>query len=262
MGQGANVSTVFETPGQQGNGVTPYYEGEEPHGNTDLHDACNRGNLSQVKSILSQGSVDIDRRGTDGRTAVMLAAHWGNSAIFNVIIEKKPDVSKFDKLGNSILHLACLGGDMKIVKYVLSQNMADINSKNQNGETPVMLAALQGQKQLLLFLLGQHADMSPLDNAGNNILHLACCGGNIEVVNYVLLQNIVHIDSRGREGKTPAMMAAEKGRKSVLDLLKSNGADLSLKDNFSNDVYQLARRNGHEELISKAAPRTRGCEVM
>ncbi|XP_071085488.1 fibronectin type 3 and ankyrin repeat domains protein 1-like [Haliotis cracherodii] len=257
--QGANDSTVLDAPAQHYE-AAPSPERGELHVDTDIHDACNRGNLPRVKRILSQGNVDIESKEMHGRTPIMLAAYWGHGDMFNVIMSEQPDVSKLDKDGNNILHLACYGGDMKVVKYVLSQNMADINSRNQQGKTPLMWAASCGHKELFIYLLDiGHADMSQVDNDGNTVLHLACCGGNNEVVDSVLLQNIVHIDSRGHEGKTPAMMAAEKGRKSVLDLLKSNGADLSLKDKFSNNAYQLARLNGHEEITKDLAA---SCLVM
>ncbi|XP_067659847.1 histone-lysine N-methyltransferase EHMT1-like [Haliotis asinina] len=237
----ASVSTRLGDPDQQAVGN---HGGETRLVDTDLHAACNRGNLAQVKDILSQGHVDIDSKGSDGMTAVMLAANWGHRDIFNTIMDRNPDASVLDLQGNNILHLACYGGDVTIVKCVLSHKMADINSRNHLGQTPVMRAALCGHLELFSLLLLHQPDMTLNDTVGNNILHWACRGGNIAIVTKSLSKNI-DINSRGHDEKTPAMMAAEMGRVRVFELLKRKGADLSLKDRFSNDAYQLARLHGH-----------------
>ncbi|XP_067668041.1 uncharacterized protein [Haliotis asinina] len=239
----ANESTLF--PSRHGElDLQGYPEGEACLVDTDLHAACNRGNLAQVKDILSQGQVDINSKGRYGMTAVMLAASWGHRDIFNTIINSNPDVSVLDLQGNNILHVACNGGHETIVKYILSHKMADINSRNHLGQTPVMRAALCGHLELFSLLLLHQPDMTLNDTVGNNILHWACRGGNVTIVNKTLSENI-DINSRGHDEKTPAMMAAEMGRVHVFELLKRKGADLSLKDRFSNDAYQLARLSGN-----------------
>ncbi len=40
-----------------------------------------------------------------------------------------------DDEGHTILHLASLGGRVEMVKYVLSQNITDINATNKDGDS-------------------------------------------------------------------------------------------------------------------------------
>ncbi|XP_048253962.1 ankyrin-3-like [Haliotis rufescens] len=193
------------------------------NGDNILHLACLGGHVKMVKYILSQGIVDINCRGMYGRTPLMIAATDGHKDVFDLVIIEGGDVSAFDGNGNNILHLACVGGNVDIVKYILSQNIAEINSKTTNGLTPLMVASAEGHKDVFDLLVSEGGDVSAVDGNGSTILHVACFCGQVEMVKHILSQNIVDIYAKNKHAYTAAMMAKFRKHMKVYDLIISQG---------------------------------------
>ncbi|XP_048257810.1 serine/threonine-protein phosphatase 6 regulatory ankyrin repeat subunit A-like [Haliotis rufescens] len=218
-------------------------------GSNVLHLACVNGHVDVVKYLLSQDTVNINSRGWRKRTPMMRAAEEGYKEVVELLVSKGADASLVDKRGNNLLHLACQRGQMELVKYIVSQDMVDINRRGLKKRSPVMIAAESGHKEVVELLVNKGADASLMDKKGNNILHLACQMGHVEVVKYVLSQDIVDINSRGWKTKTPMMMAAEEGHKEVVELLLNKGTDPSLVDKRGNNILHLACQNGQMEVV-------------
>ncbi|XP_048250459.1 ankyrin repeat domain-containing protein 17-like isoform X2 [Haliotis rufescens] len=219
------------------------------HADTDLHLACKKGDLDRLTCILSESLVNLNIRGQYGRTPLMMAAEKGHRQVIDLLVTQGADVSLVDYDRNDILHVACLGGHVDLVKYVLSKKVADINNRGQYGGTPLMMAAEKGHRQVFDLLMTQGADVSLVDYDRNNILHVACLGGHTDMVKYILSQKVANINSRGQYGWTPLMMSAEKGHRQVFDLLVTQGADVSLVDYNRNKILHVACLGGHTDMV-------------
>ncbi|XP_067652079.1 putative ankyrin repeat protein RF_0381 [Haliotis asinina] len=218
-------------------------------GSNGLHLACSKGRLEVVKYIISQNIVDINCRGLGKKTAAMIAAGCGHKEVVELLVENGADLSLACASGSNILHLACSRGRLEVVKYILSQNIVDINSRGLKKKTPVMNAAESGHKDVVELLVEKGANLSLACDTGSNILHFTCSKGRLEVVKYILSQNILDINSRGMMKKTPVMNAAESGHKEVVELLVENGADLSLTYGTGSNILHLACSKGHLEVV-------------
>ncbi|XP_071094732.1 putative ankyrin repeat protein RF_0381 [Haliotis cracherodii] len=217
--------------------------------NTILHTACEGGNLDIVNYVLTQNIVDINSFGNNDRTPAMDAALKGHKNVFDLIVKKGTDLSLSDERGDSILHAACWGGNVEIVKYILTQNIVDINVKGQDMSTPVLKAAYKGHKEVFNVLVRKNADVLVIESSNDGILHLACFGGNMEIIKYILTNCSIDVNDVGEDGFTAAMIAASKGRKDMFDLLLQNRADLSLVDDTKNNILHKACEGGNMELV-------------
>ncbi|XP_067667712.1 ankyrin repeat domain-containing protein 50-like [Haliotis asinina] len=215
----------------------------------DLHGASKTGDLGKVKDILSEGRADIDCKEWKSRTPVLLAAGQGHTDIVHLLVSNGASVSVVDDFGFNLLHSVCQGGDVALVKYVLSLHKHDINGKVLCGGTPLMLAAENGHRNVVELLVGQGANVSLHDNKGNNVLHFACRGGDVEVVKYILSENMVNIDSRGWKRMTPVMMAARTGHRDVVESLVRKGANVLLRGASKNTILHFACRGGDVEVV-------------
>ncbi|XP_071104773.1 putative ankyrin repeat protein RF_0381 [Haliotis cracherodii] len=193
-------------------------------GNTILIDACRNGDLKQVKYILSQDTANINTRGENGVTPAMIAAEKGLRDILELLVKKGSDLSLLDENDNNILHLACKEGNVDIVKYIHSRNIIDIDRRGENAKTPLMFAVQFGNMEVFSFLIRKGADTSTLEADDENILHLSCRGGNVEIVNYILKQKIVDINSESYDGMTPLLLTVKLGMRKVFQLLIERGA--------------------------------------
>ncbi|XP_046549385.1 protein fem-1 homolog A-A-like [Haliotis rubra] len=214
-----------------------------------LHSACLVGDAEVVNYVLSQRTVDITDKVRCGRTAVMLAAENGHKDVVELLVDKGADVSLVDRTGGNILHCACIGGDAEVVNYILSKNMVDINSRGHRKKTPAMLAGQNGHREVVDVLVKHGAKLSLRDKRHNNILHLACGEGHLDVVKYIMSLHTMAIDSGGYETKTPVMLAGEGGHKEVVEFLVKHGANLSRRDKRRNNILHQACWEGHLDVV-------------
>ncbi|XP_046348408.2 ankyrin-1-like [Haliotis rufescens] len=216
-----------------------------------LHVACMGGHAEMVKYIVSKGYFDINCKGKHGRTPMMFAAEFGNIDVFYFTVCKGGDVSEVDADGMNILHLACLGNNVIMVTELLTLELVDIDTKDCRGQTPAMLAARQGNRDVLELLIREHANLLHVDNHGDNMLQLACIRDNMSIANYLLLKHFFDINSAGRDGRTPVMVAANRGCKPLFDLLVKEGAILTLVDVYNNNILHLASSGGNEDIVER-----------
>ncbi|XP_046564852.1 serine/threonine-protein phosphatase 6 regulatory ankyrin repeat subunit B-like [Haliotis rubra] len=212
-------------------------------GDSLLYFACQGGNMSLVEHLVSDSNINL--KSDNGWTPLMAAALYGHKNVFDLLESKGADSTLLDTFGDSLLYLACEGGNMSLVEHLVSDS--NINLKSGNGWTPLMAAAVKGHKNVFDFLESKGADSTLLDTFGDSLLHLACQGGNVALVEHLVSDS--NINLKGGNGRTPLMAAAFKGHKSVFDLLESKGADSTLLDTFGDSLFHLACQGGNMSLV-------------
>ncbi|XP_071084984.1 inversin-like [Haliotis cracherodii] len=218
-------------------------------GNNILHWACHGRHVAMVKHVVSNNMVDINSKGQYGRTPVMCATRAGEKQMFDLLVSKGDLPLEVDSDKNNILLLACYGGNVKIVEYIISHDAHGINCTGESLRTPLMAAAYMGHGHVFDLLVRKGADLTPVDDAGDNILHVACLGGDFDVVSRVLEQDKVDINSRGQCSRTPLMMAARRGEHDIFSLLVNEEADASPVDDDGNNILHMACQGGQMEIV-------------
>ncbi|XP_067670660.1 serine/threonine-protein phosphatase 6 regulatory ankyrin repeat subunit A-like [Haliotis asinina] len=225
--------------------------------NNILHWACHGGNVEMVTCIISEHLADIDSRGKDGHTPVMVAAGQGHTRVVTLLVEAGCDMSHVTDSGNNILHVTCAGGHITTVKYILSKSSVNVNSRGKNERTAAMIAALSGHRDVFELLVSKGCDLLTTSHNSNNILHQACVGGDVGIVNYIVSAGIVDINSTGKYGRTPVMVAAEFGHIGVLELLVREGGDVNLRSGAGNTILHTACLGGYVKVVSHVLTTTR-----
>ena len=182
----------------------------------------------------------IDNLDTTGQTPLMVAALSGEVDVFKFVLCYSNKRNMTNEERNNILHLSVMGGSVNIVKRVLSLHAVSIESKGQDGRTPVLMAASCGHREVLGLLVDEGCNVKAVDNSSNNVLHLACMSGNLDTVDYILSKEFVDIDSRGYMEQTPIMSAALKGQLHVFEILLKKGCNVQLVDTRDNNILHLA----------------------
>ncbi|XP_048251544.1 uncharacterized protein LOC124112878 [Haliotis rufescens] len=119
--------------------------------NTVFHLACKGGNRYILEHLLP--SFDIDSQGQNGWTAVMNAAFCAKKDVFDLLVSKGADLALKDDRNNTVLPLACQGGNRSIVEHLLP--LFDIDSRGQNVWTAVMNAAFFAKKDVFDLLVSR-----------------------------------------------------------------------------------------------------------
>ncbi|OEK09566.1 hypothetical protein A8C32_12750 [Flavivirga aquatica] len=202
--------------------------------------------------------------------------------IFNYFIEKGGDVNQPDINGNTPFINAAYRNDLKSVEY-LALHTKNFNIQNKKGISPLMRALQSNNSKVVAFLLEKGANPQTLDASGNSLVyyllksytpknlkefeekfkllqnheldfkglqskgntiwHLAVKQHSIDLLEKLETLE-VPVNKRNNEGYTPLHLAAMTAKNtSVLKHLLSVGADKTIKTDFEETVYDLAREN-------------------
>jgi ankyrin repeat protein len=106
----------------------------------------------------------------------------------------------------------------------LLERGADTNKADNEGRTPLLVAAAMGQLAVVSCLLKVGADVDKRDNEGRTPLFVGAITGRLPVVRY-LLKHGANINQACNDGGTPLMIAAAHKHAEVVTWLIKAGAD-------------------------------------
>jgi hypothetical protein len=172
----------------------------------------------------------------------------------------------------SPLFKAVESGDIDKINKLLAKG-EDINCRNKYEWTPLIQAIRCRQTQAALFLIERGADVKLQARWGQggeppeleSAITWAAMQGDLSVLRQLLAAG-ADVDTRGEDGKTPAMWAASRGFIDVLRELIAGGCDLNLQDNEGHTalMHADAERLDILELLLKsgADPKIRNKEGL
>lgn len=122
----------------------------------------------------------------------------------------------------------------------------DINAKNKEGITPLMLAAQKSNAPIVSLLLNSKADMTLRDEFQRTALMHAAHHGNIDA-GKILIDNappeVIHAEDKN--GTTALIFAAEQGDRLSVERLINKKADIHKRNTFNLNALISASINGH-----------------
>ncbi len=113
-----------------------------------------------------------------------------------------------------------------LAAWLNAQGLAGCHARTDTGMTPLMLAALKGERVLLEELLALGADPNHVNDDDHHALWFACVHGDPATVT-LLIERGANVDNENVNGVTCAVYAASTGKLDVLKCLVEAGADLS-----------------------------------
>ncbi len=138
-----------------------------------------------------------------------------------------------------------------------SSRFANLDIRNEDNSTPLMLASAAGKTPIVKFLTTKKADVEAVDNKRNTALCLAAENGREDVVK-ILLDAGAAINVKNSEGKSPLALAAENGHVKVVDILMEKGADPKSRTLEGHTPLVLAAENGRTEVVSRIMSHAKG----
>lgn len=132
----------------------------------------------------------------------------------------------------------------KVFHLLLSTPGVDLDARSRNGDTALMIAALQSDTAMALALIDKGAQ---INRPGWAALHYAAASGSLAIIRR-LLEESAFIDAESPNRTTPLMMAARAGHTEAVRLLIDEGADPTLRNELGLSAADFARAQGHDEL--------------
>ncbi|HTW58837.1 MAG TPA: ankyrin repeat domain-containing protein [Terriglobales bacterium] len=254
-------------------------EARATNGLTPLMSAAESGSVPLVSLLLENGA-NAAAKDDQGETALSWGARGGWVKLVNLLARFSDTAAK-----NHALMVAIEGGPVTIeispsnmspnltnppqdesleveeswtaTVETLLDNGADIEARDDDGDTPLLWAASFAQTDIFKLLLDRGAKIDVRDRQGNTPLIAAACECAVATMNSayavmkILLEHGAAVNARNHDGRTALMMASGMtGDASVLHLLLDNGADPRLKDHTGKTALSIAKECRREDKIA------------
>ncbi|XP_023529750.1 ankyrin repeat domain-containing protein 2A-like [Cucurbita pepo subsp. pepo] len=127
-------------------------DSEEPENEDEsvIHHTASTGDVEGLKKALASGA-DKDEVDSEGRTALHFASGYGEVECSQILLEAGAKVDALDKNKNTALHYAAGYGRKDCVALLL-ENGAAVTLTNMDGKTPIDVAKLNNQNEVLKLL--------------------------------------------------------------------------------------------------------------
>ena len=162
------------------------------------------------------------------------------------------DPNTRDPKGQVGITIALQNGANKAFAALLASRTVNVDARNVQDESPLMIAAIKGNVDAVKALIAREADVN---KTGWAPLHYAASAGSPQhaVIISLLLENHAYIDATSPNGTTPLMMAAHYGSIEAVQLLLEEGADPTLKNQLGLTAADFALRVSRTESAEKIA---------
>ncbi|CAK7897263.1 palmitoyltransferase Akr1p [[Candida] anglica] len=215
--------------------------------------ACQKGELSVVQELVSNGSVTVTETFQDQVTGLHWAAINNRLSIVKYLCENEyskadPNV-KGGELDATPLHWACRNGLTYIVEYFICHTDADPSIRDAQSYNALHLAVHSSNILLVVYLVLQCCVTSSStkklyidepDSSNRTSLHWAAYQGDIFTVN-TLLKFGADVGKVDNTLFIPLHWAFMRGHKSVLKSLTEAGSDIFIKNDKGKDSFEIAK---------------------
>jgi ankyrin repeat protein len=151
-----------------------------PFSGASFFSAVAVGNTGNVRLFLKAG-MDVNVKGGNGETAVMLAAALGDTGMVKLLLKEGGMVNAQNNDGYPALMFASSDGNIEMMKLLVARGAAT-DIQNHKGETPLMLASLNDRKEAVILLLEEGADVHLKNSKGESALTYAFLNKEIQSV--------------------------------------------------------------------------------
>ncbi|XP_041794812.1 ankyrin repeat domain-containing protein 27 isoform X2 [Chelmon rostratus] len=146
-----------------------------------------------------------------------------------------------DDRGYTPLHVAAICGQSQLIDLLVVKG-APVNATDYHTLTPLHLACQRGYQGVTLLLLHYKANTDAQDNNGNTALHLACMYGHEDCVKALVYYDVqtCRLDLQNDKGDTALHMAARWGYEGIIQVLLENGASAAVLNKNKDSPLQCA----------------------
>lgn len=201
-----------------------------------------------MAALLLRFDADIDARNSAGQTALHKAAQNNDEPMIQLLMAKKADIEIEDYMGQTALTHAIQKGHNALAKKLHENYDADFSWDFRATETrrpPMLVAAEQGNIEMLDFMLSKDVD----PNEGNNAGIAPLMWAKDRQTAQRLIQAGANVDAIDDDELTALMHHATQNKTAVMDYLIQQNAQLEEVDEVGDTALFKAAACKNPEAV-------------
>jgi ankyrin repeat protein len=185
---------------------------------------------------------------------LLQATQRGDREAVLKLLQQGADINVRDAQGRTPVMIATYQHNTDMVRTLL-QAGAGVNIRDNNKENPLLHAAAQGWLDILRLAIEAHADTRLTNRFGGISIIPASERGHVEIVRELLTRtdiNVNHVNNLSWTALLEAIVLSNGGKahQQIVQLLVDYGADVNLADRDGVTPLQHARERGFTEIES------------
>ena len=200
--------------------------------------------LQEVLSGLGHGEA-FQSWWANAETALMIAVYVGATDSAAALVELGADIDAKNDYGDTPLHFAAWGDSVSVLEWLVELGV-DIGARDDHGDTPLHFAAWADSVSALEWLVLGGADIDAKNNIDATPLHFAALADSVSALEWLVLGG-ADIDAKNNIGATPLHYAASANSVSALEWLVVRGADIDAKGVFGKTPLDIAGDYGADD---------------
>lgn len=188
---------------------------------------------------------------------LLLCSEKGSNNVLHYLLSVMPSSVNLDKaVRDTILHAAVHSGNTTTLVLLLNNIKKlglNINSKNDDGNTPLHIAVKYGRKEMIKRFKVVNADVNNKNNNKSTPLHLAVLNKRVWMIQDLLEWNNIKVDEKDEGGLTPLHVAELLHLPEATEMLtKKLENDSKSVDLFKNNSNNQHNKRHIVKLVTEA----------
>ena len=192
-----------------------------------------------VQLLLEHGA-DVNSRNKNLETPLHIASSLSKLGVARMLLDHGANIHAENVHGQTPLHIVSQHDistdESDLVELLLSQG-ADVNARDKNQATALLLACIHLKLKIAEGLLKNGADIQAVNIHGQNALHLVSqidfynvLGPDHGELAMLSLKRGVDVNGRDKDERTPLHLASRKGDEVITKVLLNHRAQVNAKD--------------------------------
>lgn len=232
------------------------------------------GDVDQAKQALANGGDITESH--QGKSALDLAVELQDMLMIETLMFHKfkqsyvmpiaesvadggkdavdPSLNERDEKGQTLLMRLIEEARLDEAKELIERG-ADVSLVDNIGATALILASTKGDLELVKMLVKAGSDINAQEEDGYSALHYATFSGNGNIASYLVNEAGIDVNLKDRFGRTVIMWYAPianfGNQMAVIENLINHGADIGLKNDFGQTLYDIAVAHDQTGLVDR-----------
>ena len=190
------------------------------------HGGCSKENL---QAMIHHGA-DVNATNKNNITPLMHACENGDIDAINILLNAGADPNIADVHGYTALHDAVEGFCSTESLRAIIDHGADVNARNNNSVTAIMIACYKGNTDAISVLLKAGADLNMTDGNGASCIHHVVGEGFTKAMLETVINHGADVNLTNNNNATALMIACLNSNVDAINVLLNAGADSNIAD--------------------------------